>query len=382
MFSRFLSVFLLFTGVTLDFDNWDISLCPIIIKCDDACVILKADPDIGGIGVRTAAYILSLCSLLLFGLGSKYDIALRGTLVLTSLALVETVALFSLKTELSLQHAAVSLSLLTVVMLPLHFVESWRIDSPGLFVAQQVRLATYSAMQLWLAIQAPCFGSSPECNLCTRSTMFWVTFDEVHFLGRSFKVGAVFLVGVAWLNATLLTYGPLHSIQAVPAMFSETWAAEWAAFAKTTEGDLTAWRKKRVRVQRRKREWTRFAINSFLLWYEDNTPLRTAIEDRRWRRPPTRHPAPGWWQRVWTNLRLASTVPRFQRMIISLVFAVVYISNTELTVRANLDDEANGWGFGQILSMLAAVPFMASTIELAFRLGARDRSVRIGHDCG
>lgn len=60
-------------------------------------------------------------------------------------------------------------------------------------------------------------------------------------------------------------------------------------------------------------------------------------------------------------------------MVIALGFSVVYIYNTEYTVRINLDDGAGAWGFGQILSMATAVPFMASIIELAFRLGARDR---------
>ena len=96
--------------------------------------------------VRSVAYIQSLFSLLLFGLGSKYDGVLRGTLVLTSLALIAAIAIFSIKTELSLHHATISLTLMTVVMLLLYFVESWWIESPGLFVAQQLRLGTYSAM--------------------------------------------------------------------------------------------------------------------------------------------------------------------------------------------------------------------------------------------
>ncbi|KAK0740594.1 hypothetical protein B0T18DRAFT_393378 [Schizothecium vesticola] len=181
--------------------------------------------------VRSAAYIQSLFSLFLFGLGSRYDGVLRGTLVLTSLAL------------LSLHHATVSLTVLTVVMLPLHFVESWRIESPGLFVAQQLRLGTYSAMQIWLALQAPCFGSSPECKLCTKSGVLWYSFNVASDWGRISRIAAVLIVGISWVKSTLLTYGPLHSIQAVPAMFSESRAARWSDFAKSTQSDLVAWRR-------------------------------------------------------------------------------------------------------------------------------------------
>lgn len=45
-------------------------------------------------------------------------------------------------------------------------------------------------------------------------------------------------------------------------------------------------------------------------------------------------------------------------MVIALGFSVVYIYNTEYTVQINLDDGAGAWGFGQILSMATAVPFM------------------------
>ena len=43
---------------------------------------------------------------------------------------------------------------------------------------------------------------------------------------------------------------------------------------------------------------------------------------------------------------------------------------------------ANGWEFGQIISMATAVPFMASIIEFVFRLGVRDSLVKLTHDCG
>lgn len=319
----------------------------------------------------------------MFGLGSKYDGALRGTLVLTSLALVASIAIFSIQSELSLHHATVSLTLLTVVMLPLHFVESWRIESPGLFVAQQLRLATYSAMQIWLAVKAPCFGSTPECNLCTKAGVLWYSSNVVSDWGLITRIFPVFIVGISWVKSTFLTYGPLHSIQAVPAMFSESRAEGWSEFARSTQRDLMEWRRERLSGYRRRGERKDGTWTHVFIWYEDTTPVKAVIDARRWAQPPKRQKeAPGWLQRVWSDLRMASMAPRFQRMLIALGFSVVYIYNTEYTVRINLDDGASAWGFGQILSMATAVPFMASIIELAFRLGARDRLVKYAPDCG
>ena len=322
--------------------------------------------------MRSAAYIQSLCSLVLFGLGSRYDVALRGTLVLTSLALVETIAVFSFKSELSLHHAMVSLSLLTVVMLPLHFIESWRIKSPGLFVAQQVRLGTYAAMQLWLALQAPCFGSNPECNLCTKTVFAWSVSYAVGMFASILRIFTVGLIASAWLNATFWVYGPLHSIAALLAMFSESRSRRWIEFAETTDNDLTTWRQKELKRLRRKGGWGGIVL-VFFLWYEDTTPVQTIINARRWNRVPASSSSPGWLRRVWSDARQAFAAPRFQRMAIGLVFSIVYVSNTEYTVRINLDDGANSWGFGQILSMVTAVPFVASFIKYSFQLGARRR---------
>jgi len=184
-------------------------------------------------------------------------------------------------------------------------------------------------------------------------------------------------VGFSWLGTTFWTYGPIHSVEAVPAMFSEARAAKWARFADVTQNDLTSWRRKELKRRRRERGGTMpwyFALElRFFLWYEDTTPVHAIIDSRRWDRAPAPGPVPGWLRRVASDLRLASAAPRFQRMVISLLFAVVYVSNTEYMVGINLDEEANSWGFGQIFSMVAAVPFVASLVEFALRLGIRDR---------
>lgn len=86
------------------------------------------------------------------------------TLVLTSLALVITIGATTLQSNISLHHAMVAISLLTVLMLPLHFVEHWRVRSPGIFLAQQLRFILYGAFQIWTTANLACFGSHPELN--------------------------------------------------------------------------------------------------------------------------------------------------------------------------------------------------------------------------
>ena len=60
-------------------------------------------------------------------------------------------------------------------------------------------------------------------------------------------------------------------------------------------------------------------------------------------------------------------------MVIALIFAAVCISNTEYAVHINVPGGANNWGFGQIFSLVGAVPFAASLIKFGLRLGMRDR---------
>ncbi len=101
-------------------------LCPQAIGCTDPCVI-AADPDIAGIGVfvsfcsplslvydltddhglfkiRMAAYIQTISMTLLLGFSSESEALARGTLVLTSLAITATIAIFSLQGDLNLNQ--------------------------------------------------------------------------------------------------------------------------------------------------------------------------------------------------------------------------------------------------------------------------------------
>jgi hypothetical protein len=50
--------------------------------------------------------------------------------------MVITIAIFLWQGALSLYHAVVASQLLTITLLLMYIVESWRVDSPGLFIAQ------------------------------------------------------------------------------------------------------------------------------------------------------------------------------------------------------------------------------------------------------
>lgn len=323
--------------------------------------------------------------MVLLGLSSDSNSALRGTLSLTSLALVSTIAFFSLKAELSLHHAMASITLLSITMLPLHLVESWRITSPGLFIAQQLRLGIYAATQLWLVIKTPCLGSHPECNFCTQTVMFFTAYPAVNNFGRSARAFGILVVGFTWMNTTLYTYGLAHYIDAVPAMLSASRAARWAAFAENTLEDITAWRVNEVRrcqqawaSERRRRDprqapaWVGIVPKLFL-WYQDTTAVKSVVDKHQWSQALRIGSGPGWRERVWLDLRLACKAPRFHRMVISLLLAVVWISSTEYSISINLTDGANKWGFGQIFSMVAAAPFVTTLVKLVLRLGAREK---------
>ncbi len=284
-------------------------------------------------------------------------------------------------------------------MLPLHFVESWRIPSAGLFVAQQLRLGIYTALQLWLVVKTSCLGSHPECNLCTQTVWFFKPYTAVSNWGRAGRMFFILFVAVNWALSTFHTYGLRHYLAAFPALFSRSLAERWVFFAEDTQNDLTVWRMRELkrirtrwvsRIKQRRRGrlsrhdpvppwWVGFVL-VFFLWYQDTTPVKTVIAAHRWEQAPASrrggNPRPSWFGRVRSDLRLAARAPRFHRMAIALIVAVVLIASTEYAVKINLTEEANNWGFGQIFSVVAAVPFVASLARLVFCLGTRDANPR------
>ncbi len=97
-------------------------------------------------------------------------------------------------------------------MLPLHFIESGRITSPGLFVAQQLRLGIYTAMQVWLVVKTPVSGATPSAT-SAQSQSCGHAYPTVNDLSRAARILPVMVVGVVWFN-TQSTHWPSHYIEA------------------------------------------------------------------------------------------------------------------------------------------------------------------------
>ncbi|CAF3475686.1 unnamed protein product [Fusarium graminearum] len=350
----------------------DENLCPKIIKCKDPCVV-EADPDIAGIGVRIATYTQTICNIILLGFASDGNrtSASYHALVLTSLATIITLGIFSIQTKLSLHHSVVASSLLTITILPTHILESWRVRSPGIFVAQQVRLAIYCAYAWWLILEMPCMGAEPQCNLCTRSSLFGHASRVATHGNRSLRLGVVLFTSYLWLRQVVWSYGPRHYFESVPATLSETRKQAWNSYIDENRDSLTTWRLRRLARERKYDQFSRFLIPGWL-WYDDVTTARRGIEQRRWKRfLPLDKQKVNWFVRVWEDATVAIRVPRCQRAIVALLLSVLLISDTEHTVKLNLSADRDQWGYGQILALVATIPSVADVTRLLLRLGKR-----------
>lgn len=331
--------------------------------------------------VRLAAYIQSISNTILLGVSSKRPHAARATLILTSLATVATTAIFALKSSLSLAHLMIATDLMTVMMLPLHIVESWRSRSPALFVAEQVRLAIYLGVQLWLILKTPCLGSHPECNFCTRSVAF--AFEIGHVVSHWERSWRIFWVGVVcfvWFRGFTYFYGLFHFFDAIPAMFSDRLKSRWIRFAVDTQHSVDSWRVHTLKY--RQREWALahpeqkaprnfFSVIKFFIWFDDETTVREEIKRKQWSQLSAQKHQASRLMRAIAHLKLALRTPRFQRAMIAILVSVSWIISTERFVALNTTS-ANTWGFGQIFALIATVPSVASLVKLSLRIGRAD----------
>jgi hypothetical protein len=323
--------------------------------------------------VRIATYTQTVCNILLLGFASDADrtSSTYHALILTSLATVLTLGIFSLRTELSLHHSVVASSLLTITIVPAHILESWRVRSPGIFVAQQIRLAIYCAYGWWLVLQMPCMGAEPQCNLCTRTSLFGHVGRVTTDINRSFRLAIILVTSYFWLRSVVWFYGLRHFFEAFPALFSETRKQAWNSYIDRTHDELTTWRVQYLSRARQKNPSVK-SIIPFWLWYDDDATARRGIEQRRWRQNQFRDlRQTSWIRRVWGDAKLASCVPRCQRAIAVLLLTGFLILGTEQTVKLNLTAAGNKWGYGQIFALVATVPSVADTTKLLLRLGRK-----------
>lgn len=361
------------TGVVLNF-SWkkvDVHLCPNIISCTNPCFV-EADPDITGIGVRIATYIQAFCGTILLGFSSEDTVNVRATIIVSSLTLVATTSIYALRGQLSLHHAVIVKALLTLILLPMHIVEPWRVRSPALFFAQQIRFGAYVALSLWLSIKTPCLGSDPQCNMCTRRAGLFTTWPASRYFYRSLDVSILLIVVVFWAHAQWWNYGLGHYILTVPALLSETKARDWKRYVWTTQRTLFDWRDRRIKIYP---FWISFP--RFFFWFEHDSTVSAQLKARRRAHTAGPHTTKSrWLRRVWDDSILTTRVPRAQRAMIGVALIVRWAIATEWMVKTNVTQNANEWGFGQISALILSVPAVASLVKLLLRLGREDRTLK------
>lgn len=324
--------------------------------------------------MRVSTYTQSICNVFIFGFSSSSNrkSSTYSTLVITSLAIVITIAIFLWQGALSLHHATVASALLTITLAPMYVMESWRVDSPGLFMAQQVRLIMYVAVKLYLTIHMPCLGNHPQCNLCARSSTFFVDGNIVTPLNRSYQLIMMLCVVYFWFKQNLWTYGPFHLLQSLRTPFSDTSHQAWLSYNYETRRSLTEWRHTDLRIirSRNPRMWS---FTKILLWMDDDQTIRQGIKQRRWWTSPSSGKQNTWFGRVCDDAKLVMGIPRFQRMIAALCIAGVLIADCERTVRMNLTESGNEWGYGQIFALVATLPAVMEVTKLLLRLGRKPK---------
>ncbi|KAJ9481597.1 hypothetical protein VN97_g11876 [Penicillium thymicola] len=152
-----------------------------------ACVI-EANPDVSGVGIRISIYALclggSITSYLLrvFAPGENKEEFSRGVssaLGLQGLALLCTAIYQTVRGDLTLFHAICVVHLLAI--LGMKIVSKGRYAGLGpwrlyFFSAiQLLALAAFLALNVYVWVKAPQFGSQPQCNKDTVYVVFGVS---------------------------------------------------------------------------------------------------------------------------------------------------------------------------------------------------------------
>ena len=241
---------------------------------------------------------------------------------MTSLATVVSLTVFSVGTRLGLHHTIVASTLLIISTFPTHVLESWKVDAPELFIAQQFRLAILSASSWWIMLEMPCLGSFPQCNQCVLSSYFGHAYHVSDKAVRSWWLTTVLWVSYWWCRDFLWHFGPYFYMSAIPAAFSGSWKKDWLAYLdKTATTNSTYF--KRMPTKGKVVVWA-LAMSS---WYYDNSTVRQMVLSTR---DPLRYSPSEWWfRRAWDDVKLVIRVPRCHRGLFALAFTIVRMIDVE-----------------------------------------------------
>ena len=318
--------------------------------------------------MRTAAYIQSLCGTILLGFSEEDESTSLTSIILNSLGIVSTTAIFALKVKLSLNHAQIIVSLLTIIMLPHHIVQHGRTTSPAWYLCQQIRFFIYGILQFWLTLKTPCLGNHPECNRCVHVLSYSGRRLAVNPWHRAGRLFIFVFISHAWISDFIWLYGPISYFQTPFALFSRSHREKWASHIEISRKSLQVWTERRVKIYRAK-----LTLNNFWLWYRNETSARDGIKSVRWTEAPSSGHRQTPLKAFLSDAKLAMRVPRCQRALLALVVAMVDIVFTEKEVQLNITRSANDWGYGQIASMILSVPSAVGVIRLLLRIGTGDR---------
>ena len=208
--------------------------------------------------------------------------------------------------------------------------------------------------------------------------MQWLHTDCLAFHSRSSiesccsltHIFPILFVSTTWMQSNTWTYGPGHYFRTLPAMVSRAQRKAWASYMDETHESLKIWRERNVKT----RKLPSF-ISAMWLWYDDETTVASGIKQHRWKQVTSSNSKVSRVQSSFIDAKLALRVPRCQRALLALAIAVTWIYDNEKTIKINLTQSANDWGFGQIASMVLSVPAAASLVQLLLRIGSPDKSV-------
>ncbi|KAI5810447.1 hypothetical protein BZA77DRAFT_378153 [Pyronema omphalodes] len=308
-----------------------LKLCPTTIACTVKPYRVESNPDITGVGVRAATYMQSLSAVIILGFGSSDFSSTRITLSISSLALVTSCLVMMIRGQLSLPDATVAAKLFDLTVTPFFIVEPWHSRTPGLFVANALRSLVYITINLWLNLQSPCFGNKAQQNMCIkRPGIMW----------RGLKLFWYGLISAAWFRRMFYFIGTSNFLGAFYALISEKARNKWLEHSN----------------ERFEYEWcSALADRSFFAWLNDDTVTFSVFDWHKDRKDKFCFS-----QRVSLALRIA----RCQRAIIAIIYLIIFTTFNEISVKKNLDQSAQEWGYGQISALILTGPAVFQLFKL------------------
>ncbi|KAH9029243.1 hypothetical protein EDB85DRAFT_1535791 [Lactarius pseudohatsudake] len=290
-----------------------------------SCTGIISNPDLAGIGIRLNFYVTVLLTALIPQ--KKYTDDLLDSLYLNAifygLALLITALVQTIQRQLDLYHAIIVMQ----VILSLQFLhgfgmrryilankKEFRIKMKLTIAIQILSLLIFYPWSFYMWINAPRFGAQPECNDLVKFVLVFYTFQATVLWARYLCMTILAMTTFALLCNLIVIFAVyrVHKVVVQPP------SDDGSDSEKGNEPSLEPANKTKTLAKK----------------------MGTKI------------------------IRLLTTIA----WALSILFAVVGVANTELTVHRNYPNVQAGegaWGFGQIVSVIFILP---SVIEILVTL--------------